>query len=78
MSYNSFSCTTLLYWRPVGVIVGYGKEVVFCNILIKFQAFGGLMFWDCHPHKLNAIDFLSPSFYTLPWLQCSQSISLNP
>lgn len=45
--YSSFSCSPLLYWRCVGVVVRCGRR----KLMIKTQSFYGLVSLGCDLHK---------------------------
>lgn len=50
-SFSSVSCNSQGYCNPVGVVVMYGGEEVFYNLVIKFQSFSGPMSLGCNLHK---------------------------
>lgn len=50
-SFSSVSCNSQDYCSVVGVVLMYGGEEVFYNLIIKFQSFSGPISLGCNLHK---------------------------
>ena len=50
MSFSSVSHNPLDYWSPIAVMIVYGREEVFYN-LIKFQSLSGPLSLGCNLHE---------------------------